>query len=1239
MNVVGRITTLAAACALAATLPSAGFSSFTDVNPNNSDLDSGCPANGPSFCPDPDGASGGRTNGLATVPGNNQTFYAATEWGGIYKSTNGGLNWAYLPNHIPQATWDVQVDPSNANRVYATSFFDGRATTLAGINVSTNGGSTWTHPPQAFPANSGTYSCSATDRAEPSFFGIAIEPGATNNVYVGTNCGLAISSDSGNTWTVVDPDRLTSPVGSGNATIVWDVVAQTGGTIDVCGNEGHFRSTTRGVSWTQGTGLPSGPCSIAASPDEAYVLLAAGPDSNYYETDDADAAAPTWTNRGTPDSTRQGRFQFVATNQRANTGGGANVFDLWFGDVRLFSASCTTPATRPSPDTGGSPRCPAARTGAPASPPPAGWNGPFTRTAGAHDDAGEIVFDSQAATDACPDLFSSDGGVYYNTDNGADCQNPNWEQPTVSPHALWLFAMAGANQAGDANEDLYIGMQDTGFFVTTNAGAATPTWSNKDCCDIFNIVADSTRVVWDICCGYTMRTGGNGVSSRANVATVPPGTLSLFRFPDFLDSWTPGSYIGVSSTGGYTTTNITASPVTWTQLGSASTPVGGFCGVQTAVAGGTPTFYAQTTCIGGPGSAPETQGSSQLWTYQGTGTGGTWTRIDNNGLAGGLGIFAVDPNDPNRLYASNLSGIAGVRMVFSTDGGLNWQFDPELDSMMTGNGTFLYQTQQGPTNFSTFNGYEQPTLVAYDPEDSDIMVAGGRDSGVFLSTNGGADWSLLTDQANPSASGKKLLTHPFFAYFDHEPASRVNIYIGTRGHGVWRISLGIPTVSLADETTDEGQDVTLTATANDPDGQPLTYAWSFDGDGVFDDGANSATVNFDRVGQDGVYPVSVKVTDPDGAFSVATANVTVNNVAPTVTVDSDAPKPENSAVTVSGKVSDPGWLDPLTATIDWDDGTPVANISGTLENVRPDATLTFSVSHTYGDNGTFDAEVCGSDDDTTTCTNISLTITNVDPTAVIDETNTVLINGMPTFIAHAGETIDFSGRSQDPGSDDLTLTWDWDDGPPAPDESTTYLNDPVNFPAGDPFPSPTINPRDVTDTKSHAFADACFYEIVFGARDDDGGTGSDTAKVIITGNADATRSAGFWQNQYVLGRATMFPPATLMCYLEIIGYMSLVFDEVVDASTFAKAYAILSAGGSADAKTQLDRQLLAAWLNFANGSLDLDELVDTDGKKGLDTTFYAAVMAAETVRLNPASTRAELLAQKDILERINLRDE
>ena len=106
--------------------------------------------------------------------------------------------------------------------------------------------------------------------------------------------------------------------------------------------------------------------------------------------------------------------------------------------------------------------------------------------------------------------------------------------------------------------------------------------------------------------------------------------------------------------------------------------------------------------------------------------------------------------------------------------------------------------------------------------------------------------------------------------------------------------------------------------------------------------------------------------------------------------------------------------------------------------------------------------------------------------------------------------------------------------------------------------------------------------------------------------------------------------------MQIVDFVSLVFDETRSASTFAEAFDVLWVNGTSDMNELLDRQLLAALLNFANGSIGWDELVDTDGDTADDTAFSAVIAAAEAVRNNPASTREEFEAQKDLLETINL---
>ena len=69
--------------------------------------------------------------------------------------------------------------------------------------------------------------------------------------------------------------------------------------------------------------------------------------------------------------------------------------------------------------------------------------------------------------------------------------------------------------------------------------------------------------------------------------------------------------------------------------------------------------------------------------------------------------------------------------------------------------------------------------------------------------------------------------------------------------------------------------------------------------------------------------------------------------------------------------------------------------------------------------------------------------------------------------------------------------------------------------------------------------------------DDDLGSAADSALVLITGNADVSKGHGWWLNQYRTKAPNDFTPAELQCYLDIVGALSMVFDEKTDASTYA----------------------------------------------------------------------------------------
>lgn len=1270
------------------------------------------------------GASGGRVNNLAEAPNSNQVFYAATEWGGVWKTEDGGYTWRQLQNHVPVATWDVAVDPLDANTVYATSAYDGRVDPVSGIQVSHDAGETWAAPLFENPPTN----C-VDEQGHPqqnpdqwSGLGIAIQPDAPENVFIGTSCGLAISHDSGDTWTFVDP-CVPSPGGDlrnchAGKSYVWDVAVQGGGVdgkaiVDVCGAEGHSRSTDGGATW-EPHNLPygiydpytfaTGRCSIAVSPEEPYVVFVVdditdpmhepspgtGVEYGHFAWE-SDNQGRNWVKLGKPacDSARTKRLTFLTTNDRSSG------YNLWYGEVGFKRVECETPdfPVEPPTTTIYTLRCRRAWDNSNAIPDPRDpipipcddYENPLPpddityqwwpslpappEPLGAHGDSGDMAFDRTVSVDACPALYASDGGVFIATAPPPpdDCQSPRFTQPTESPRALWLWGMAGSNTP-DGNVALQFGVQDNGSWATPTANLPTYTWEDGPTADSFSRVADPWVYLWndqDI----QIKAASPGVVGTFTPIdppeAIPPSgppvnrKLAEFGFIPKIAQYGSGSYavltdyIDLDGDGRFDgadekqkvfiTDNVFGAPIPWVEL-DQNLPPGRNCGVAASPAATIPSVEPVFFLLNG-GDCGDGLSFSHLYKHIGDDPTIGWEPVVGKDGETRVGIFAVDPQNPQRLYASfryNSASSNESGMYFSTNGGDDWTFDPELTDLMVGKGlvhpgmdTFHLMNTGGINTVYAFRawfwGYAQPTLVAYDPDDPDYIVAGGWNSGLFLSTNGGQDWGLLSDPVHPTVDTPHI-PEPRYAHFKHDASGNVWLYIGTRGRGVWRIRVKEPIADAGGPyTTPEGQDVALSAAgSSDPDGDPLTYAWDLDDDGNYDDAFVVDPV-FQLVGQDGVYPVSVKVS-AGGVFSIASTTVTVTNVAPSVSVGSDAPVEENSPVTVSGVVTDPGWLEDLTASIDWGDGSVVQPITGVLENERPDATLTFSISHVYGDNGTFAAQVCGHDDDTLTCTTLALQIDNVNPVAEIDESTAVLVHGLPTFIGEAGEPIDFAGRCTDPGSDDLLISWEWDDGSPV--TSTMYL---VNPPNPDPFPSPSVQPRDVIDEKTHTYGDACLYEIGFGGEDDDAGvSATDSATVIIVGNAERARSTGYWMHQYRGKGQIEFEIEDLECFLEIAGYMSLIFEEENDASTIERAFDVLFLGlNQGDRLQKFDCQLLTVWLNFASGGVTWDEMVDTDFDNLPDTPLLTAVEYAESVRLDPTASQSELDEQWKILHKIN----
>ncbi len=135
----------------------------------------------------------GRARALVFDPTTPTTMYVGAAAGGVYKSTDAGLNWKPVGDILPNmAVNSLAIDPSTPEILYAGTgegFGNINAVRGAGIFKTTDGGLSWT-PLQATQSNSGFWFVNK----------IVVSPASPNRVYAATNVGIFRSADGGITW-------------------------------------------------------------------------------------------------------------------------------------------------------------------------------------------------------------------------------------------------------------------------------------------------------------------------------------------------------------------------------------------------------------------------------------------------------------------------------------------------------------------------------------------------------------------------------------------------------------------------------------------------------------------------------------------------------------------------------------------------------------------------------------------------------------------------------------------------------------------------------------------------------------------------------------------------------------------------------------------------------------------------------------------------------------------------------
>ncbi len=94
----------------------------------------------------------------------------------------------------------------------------------------------------------------------------------------------------------------------------------------------------------------------------------------------------------------------------------------------------------------------------------------------------------------------------------------------------------------------------------------------------------------------------------------------------------------------------------------------------------------------------------------------------------------------------------------------------------------------------------------------------------------------------------------------------------------------IASLAVTPDVVAAGDRVKLDATGSrDPEGLQLVYEWDLDGNGTFETGSGTTATATPRFASDGIRTLRVRVNDPHGGRSVATARLHVDGTMPVVT--------------------------------------------------------------------------------------------------------------------------------------------------------------------------------------------------------------------------------------------------------------------------------------------------------------------------------------------------------------------
>jgi photosystem II stability/assembly factor-like uncharacterized protein len=638
------------------------------------------------------GECSGRVRAVAVHPANPDIVYIGAASGGLWKTTNGGTSWSDVSQDFATSAFGaIAIDPSNPNVVYAgtgeavdgfnMNFYDGR-----GLFKSTNAGATWTQVTNGFGLTT-HFGAIAVCPTNPN---IVLACLASGYSLIGSlsNEGIWRSTDAGVTWTRV--------VNVGNAfdivfhpTIPFRVFAAAGG-------GGVYLSDDFGATWLlSNAGIPvqTGRIQIAIAPSAPEIMYAFG----YFSG--SQTRAYKSTNGGS------NWLQISTGVQLGGTYDGTSWVDQGWYDAciavdpvnpnHVLLGNCELHQT-----TNGQDFVPVRNPAGPFGGTRA-WDSPM------HTDYHRIVY---APSNSNIIYVGCDGGLFRSTDGGATWVSRN---SGISSAQFYRISSHPTNR-----NSVFGGAQDNGNFLSTNSGASA--WVLATTGDGMECVFDHLDALTPITM-YASTQNGNLLRSDNEGAY---GTFFGISPPyESTPNWTMPIILHPSNPG-------------WIYVGSR-----------------------------------------KLW--RSTDYGSSWESISASATSDAINTIAQNSVNPDVIVMAG-SGYSNANppILVSTDGGFNWR---DVTSNIPGAARYVSRVVSHP----------------YDPNTMFVVRSGFGSGKLYRSNNLGSSWTNISGDL-PDIPCNDLFVdplHPSHYYI----ATDLGVYLSTDAGGSWvRQGTGMPFVPAID---------------------------------------------------------------------------------------------------------------------------------------------------------------------------------------------------------------------------------------------------------------------------------------------------------------------------------------------------------------------------------------------------------------------------------------------------------